>query len=102
MFKFLFIMFSLRVLFKAILVIIGIFMVYAIYLFIQSGADINALKDYLSSGFNDAIKWIEKVFTFHLDRDELPDPDGEINTNTISQIKDSLEFLAYYIKYSLC
>ena len=72
-------MFSLRLLFKAMLVIIGIFMVYAIYLFIQSGADINTLKEYISTGFNDAIKWIEKVFTFHLDRDELPDPDGEIN-----------------------
>ena len=102
MFKFLFIMFSLRVLFKAMLVIVGIFMVYAIYLFIQSGADIHALKDYIITGFNDAIKWIEKVFTFHLDRDTVPDPDGDIDIETMSQLKDSLEFLAYYIKHSLC
>ena len=95
-------MFSLRVLFKAILVIIGIFMVYSIYVFIQSGADINVLKDYITTGFNDAIRWIEKVFTFHLDRDEIPDPDGEIDANTISQIKDSFMYLAYYFKYFVC
>lgn len=94
MFKYLLALFSLRILFKFIFFVIGIFIVYALYLFVVNGSDIGEFKNYITNAFNDAIEWLSKVLTFHIDN--KPQPDALLN------IKNSVEFIAYNVKDILC
>ncbi len=99
MFKFLIAIFSLRILFKFIAFVIAIFLVYGFYLFINGEADLADLKDYMANAFNNALKWLEKLFTNEKLQEKLEDRKP---MEAFLNIKDSTEFLVYYIKNSLC
>ncbi len=99
MFKFLIAMASLKILFKFIAFVIAMFVVYGFYLFINGKADLADLKDYLGNAILSALKWLEKLFTNEKLQEELEDRKP---MEAFLNIKDSTEFLVYYIKNSLC
>lgn len=89
---------SLRILFKFIFFIIGIFVIYALYMFIENSGDISELKDYIKGAVDEAIRWLSKVLTFHLDREEIRTDDSSALLN----IKNTIDFAKYYITNILC
>lgn len=94
MFRYLLVLFSLRMLFKLIFFVIGIFVIYSIYLFVVSGSDISEFKNYIIKAFNEAIEWLSSVLTFHIE--------NKPQSETLTNIKDSAEFTLYYFKNILC
>lgn len=89
---------SLRILFKFIFFIIGIFVIYALYMFVENSGDISELKDYIKGAVDGAIRWLSKVLTFHLDREEIRTDDSSALLN----IKNTIDFAKYYITNILC
>ena len=89
---------SLRILFKFIFFIIGIFVIYALYMFVENSGDISELKDYIKGAVDGAIRWLSKVLTFHLDREEMRTDDSSALLN----IKNTIDFAKYYITNILC
>lgn len=89
---------SLRILFKFIFFIIGIFVIYALYMFVENSGDISELKDYIKGAVDGAIIWLSKVLTFHLDREEIRTDDSSALLN----IKNTIDFAKYYITNILC
>lgn len=89
---------SLRILFKFIFFIIGIFVIYALYMFVENSGDISELKNYIKGAVDGAIRWLSKVLTFHLDREEIRTDDSSALLN----IKNTIDFAKYYITNILC
>ena len=89
---------SLRVLFKFIFFVIGIFVIYALYMFVENSGDISELKNYIKGAIEGAIKWLSKVLTFYLDKEEIKTDDS----SALLDIKNTIDFIKYYITSILC
>ena len=89
---------SLRVLFKFIFFVIGIFVIYALYMFVENSGDISELKNYIKCAIEGAIKWLSKVLTFYLDKEEIKTD----NSSALLNIKNTIDFTKYYITSILC